>query len=216
MPTFRGFPAGAVRVTPVPDLFFSELLAAIDDLGELKVTLALVWRLARQAPPACLSRAELAGAAGLDAAAVDAALARAAARGTVLALGARNPHGESERFYFLNDARGRRDIQQVRRGTLRLKRGAAPHEPPSAPKPNVFALYEQHIGMLTPLMAETLQEVAPQYPEAWIAEAFAQAVRYNKRSWRYVEAILKRWQSDGRKPEPPRKPSSARPLKPAR
>src|SRR3972149_5938660 len=43
MARFRGFPAGAVNSTPVPNLFFSGLLPTIDDLAELKVTLHFFW-----------------------------------------------------------------------------------------------------------------------------------------------------------------------------
>jgi DnaD/phage-associated family protein len=40
---FPGFPAGNLKVTPVPDLFFSELLPLVDNLVELKVTLHCLW-----------------------------------------------------------------------------------------------------------------------------------------------------------------------------
>jgi len=40
---FSGFPAGNLKVTPVPDLFFSDLLPLVDNLVELKVTLHCLW-----------------------------------------------------------------------------------------------------------------------------------------------------------------------------
>ena len=43
MPPFTGFPAGKTHLTPIPGPFFSELLPAIDHLGELKVTLYAFW-----------------------------------------------------------------------------------------------------------------------------------------------------------------------------
>ncbi len=42
---FDGFPEGRVRLTPVPGSFFTELLPAIDHLGELKVSAYVFWRL---------------------------------------------------------------------------------------------------------------------------------------------------------------------------
>ena len=39
---FSGFPRG-VRSTPVPDPLFNSLLAEIEDLAELKVTLRSLW-----------------------------------------------------------------------------------------------------------------------------------------------------------------------------
>jgi DNA replication protein len=43
MKGFAGFPKGNLRFTPVPSLFFSELLPIIDDIDELKVTLYCFW-----------------------------------------------------------------------------------------------------------------------------------------------------------------------------
>ena len=220
MAAFDGFPPGRVRVTPLPDLFFSELLAQVDDLAELKVTLHLFWRLAKRAAPLCVSHRELAADAvlkrALGPASLDDALDRAVARRSLIELRARNCGGESERFFFLNSPSGRRDLAQVRQGKLRLQRGAAPAEAVDAGKPNIFALYEQHIGMLTPLIAEQLEDAATQYPPAWVAEAFDAAVRQNKRSWRYIEAILQRWQRDGKQPEHPRRASAVPALPPKR
>ena len=39
MQGFSGFPAGKQPVVRIPNTFFTELLPAIDDLAELKVTL---------------------------------------------------------------------------------------------------------------------------------------------------------------------------------
>jgi len=48
MKGFAGFPAGKQPYTPVPNLFFSELLPDIDHLGELKVTLHIFWLLTQK------------------------------------------------------------------------------------------------------------------------------------------------------------------------
>lgn len=64
--------------------------------------------------------------------------------------------------------------------------------------PNIFSLYEQNIGVLTPLIAEKLAEAEKAYPPEWVNEAFGLAVSNNKRSWRYIEVILKKWASEGR------------------
>ena len=76
-------------------------------------------------------------------------------------------------------------------------------------RPNVFVLYEQNIGMLTPMIAEELRDAEKHYPEDWIPEAFREAVELNKRSWRYVLRILERWRAEGKDAgkaaaEPPR------------
>lgn len=68
----------------------------------------------------------------------------------------------------------------------------------SVVSPNIFSLYEQNIGVLTPIIAEKLSDADKSYPAEWISEAFSLAVSGNKRNWRYIEAILKRWVSEGR------------------
>jgi DnaD/phage-associated family protein len=72
---------------------------------------------------------------------------------------------------------------------------AESHGPPIV---NVFTLYEQNIGMITPMIAEELKEAEKLYPPQWLEEAFKEAVTLNKRSWRYIARILQRWASEGK------------------
>jgi DNA replication protein len=72
---------------------------------------------------------------------------------------------------------------------------AESRQPPTI---NIFALYEQNIGMITPLIAEELKEAEKLYPPQWIEEAFKEAVTLNKRSWKYIARILERWASEGK------------------
>src|SRR5438105_5231436 len=65
-------------------------------------------------------------------------------------------------------------------------------------RPNIFVLYEQNIGLLSPLLADQLKDAADQYPPEWIEAAFREAVQYNKRKWSYISAILRRWETEGR------------------
>jgi DnaD/phage-associated family protein len=62
----------------------------------------------------------------------------------------------------------------------------------------IFQLYEQNIGMLTPMIADRLRDALEDYPPGWLAEAIEIAVSYNKRSWAYCEAILERWRTEGK------------------
>jgi len=52
--------------------------------------------------------------------------------------------------------------------------------------------------MITPMIAEELQEAEKLYPPRWIEEALKEAVTLNKRSWRYIARILERWASEGK------------------
>jgi DnaD/phage-associated family protein len=66
------------------------------------------------------------------------------------------------------------------------------------PPADIFSLYEQNIGMLTPMIAEALQEAEKLYPAEWIESAFKEAVALNKRSWKYIARILERWAIEGK------------------
>ena len=209
MKTFSGFPAGKVRQTPLPDLFFSELLPQIDDLAELKLTLHAFWRLYRQkGQPRFLDRIALEsdtllldslrvpGRAPKDVLAE--ALDRAVARGTFLILQVRLS-GEERTWYFPNTDQGRRAIARLQAGTLQVRDVTVPPEAETPPpeRPNIFTLYEQNIGTLQPLIAEELREAEETYPQTWIEAAFRIAAQRNVRHWRYVRAILERWSSKG-------------------
>ena len=51
MKGFPGFPEGKLRLTPIPNLFFSDLLPQIDDLSEMKVVLYAFWALGKKDGP---------------------------------------------------------------------------------------------------------------------------------------------------------------------
>ena len=68
-------------------------------------------------------------------------------------------------------------------------------------RPDVFGLYEQNIGVISPIMADRLNEALSLYPEEWIRDAIGEAVTYNKRNWRYIQAILENWTTEGRSDE---------------
>ena len=204
MKGFAGFPGGPVRMTPVPEPFFSGLLPQIDHLGELKITLYVLWRFARQdGPQRYLSLSELredadllAGLGGIGESgekALDDALERAVARGTLLTV---RETGTGEAYYFLNSPRGKAAAEGLADGTWRA--GDHPHIARTLERPNVFSLYEQNIGMLTPMMAEILRDAEKTYPAGWIEEAVRIAVEHNARSWKYVAAVLERWKKEGR------------------
>lgn len=208
MPPFPGFPPGKVLLVPIPAQFFTHLLPEIDHLGELKVVLYAFWRASQsEAPLRYLTRedflrdevfmAGLGGSAEEAAAVLDEALAQAVARGVLLraevAVG-----DEPLALYFLNTPKGRSAADAVRAGHWRP---AADEDRPVhlyLTRPNIFRLYEEHIGPLTPLMADQLEEAEAQYPLDWIEEAFRIAVAHNVRRWRYIEAILERWKKEGR------------------
>ena len=205
---FPGFPEGKLKVTPIPNLFFSELIPAIDHLGEMKVTPYAFWALAKKESRFLyLTRDEMAsdqilldslsspGMKPLDA--LDDAIERAVARGTLLQASI-DFEGGTEVFFFLNSPKGRAAIEGIERGEwLPSRKEGRPLEL-RVERPNIFILYEQNVGPLTPMIAERLREAEGDYPSQWIEDAIRIAVENNVRKWRYIEAILEDWRTKGR------------------
>ena len=92
---------------------------------------------------------------------------------------------------------GTRRFEALREGSLSVAEIQAANPLPNPDKPNIYYLYEQNIGPLTPMIAEILTEDAETYPETWLREAMQQAVSRNIRNWKYVQAILISWQEKG-------------------
>ncbi|MEI6044820.1 MAG: DnaD domain protein, partial [Chloroflexota bacterium] len=65
-------------------------------------------------------------------------------------------------------------------------------------RPDIYTLYEQNIGSLTPILSERLREATQLYPAEWVEAAFTEAVNYNRRSWAYISRILENWAIDGK------------------
>jgi len=65
-------------------------------------------------------------------------------------------------------------------------------------QPNIFSLYEENIGTLTPMLADELRDAEALYPWPWVEAAFREAVENNRRSWRYISNILEQWRTKGR------------------
>ncbi|MFA5079932.1 MAG: DnaD domain protein, partial [Dehalococcoidia bacterium] len=55
---------------------------------------------------------------------------------------------------------------------------------------NIFTLYEQEIGDLTPGISELLKDAETEYPSEWISGAIKLAATQNKRNWSYIKGIL--------------------------
>ena len=205
-PAFEGFVAGGAATT-LPSQFFAELLPQIDDEAELRVTLYAMYAIGRQRGPLRAVRAsDLAGEAPLRRAlttfggdeALGPAVERAAARGSLLTLALDG----GDTLCFVNDEAGRRSLDRVRSGAAALPEGATftPRRPEAgglaASEP--ARVYEQEIGLLTPSTSEALAEACERYPEEWVADALRAAARNNARSWAYAEAILRRWEREGK------------------
>ena len=194
MKKFQGF-TGSETFTPLPDSFFQNLLTGIEDLNELKVTLFALWRIGKMEGTFHFMREEDFSAClpeGSDEQArrgLQTGLEKAVSRGSLL-----QAASGDEVLYFLNSPRGRAAADSFVQGKWQPD---ATGSIPPLERPNIFKLYEENIGPLTPLIADALKDAERTYKPEWVAEALEIAVKNNKRNWRYVEAILKRWKEEG-------------------
>ena len=211
MKQFSGFPA-RMEFTPIPNIFFSSLLPQISDIDELRITLHIFWLLYRKRGyPRFTTYRELAGNTSLMKSfregqkqpdeVLAGALEKAVSRGTILHL-VIDKDGAPEDIYLLNSDSDRRVAAKIQNGEFALaglKSGGQAH--PDADiesQPNIFALYEQNIGMLTPKIADELRAAEKQYPQDWIKDAIKEATIQNVRKWSYISAILERWTTEGK------------------
>jgi DnaD/phage-associated family protein len=106
----------------------------------------------------------------------------------------------SEDIYFLNDESSRQAVERIHAGELKLAglKTGVPAPAPPEPLPDIYTLYEQNIGMLTPMIADELRDAEKIYPEDWIRDAVKEAALHNKRNIKYITKILENWSVQGR------------------
>ncbi|NJN67195.1 MAG: DnaD domain protein [Chloroflexaceae bacterium] len=204
---FTGFSTD--ELIGLPPEFFTEVSPFITLPSELKVTLHIFYRLSRQRRqarhPRRISWDELGQdrvlRQGLRAISkvrspeelLEEGINAAVRRGSLLHV-AQPGDGRIINWYLVNTAANRAWLEQVGRGwDGQPAEGIAPEQ-----RPSVLALYEQNIGLITPLLLDELREAEERYPPRWVEEAIREAVRSNVRSWRYVRKVLERWESNGR------------------
>ena len=206
--TYPGFPA-RVRRVPVPAPLVGSLLSQIDDILELKCTLRVVALLSqKRGYPRFVTLKELQTDESLLRAAptdtstraaslIENALGSAVRRGT-LSFAVIGAGGVRQPIFGLNTDADRAGLAKL------AERPPHPTERDESPvvslddRPNIFELYEQNIGILSPMISDALLEAEQIYPDEWIEDAIGEAVAQNKRSWRYVSRILERWEREGR------------------
>lgn len=217
---FAGFPSSGLA-TAVPNLFFARILPQIARPEELVLTVYFFYA-QQQAPgprrtPRFLTRRELAAdtallrslanlAGGTDHEALARGLDAALERNTLFRAEI-DIAGRPEEVFAVNTPSNRRAMEALAGRTLSLEEPLPPAE--GIATPNIFALYEENIGTITPLIAEHLQDAEERYSADWIREAFREAVSLNKRNWRYIATILRRWETEGPDYEKPERDTEA-------
>ncbi len=207
--TFTGFSTD--DPVKLPRELFTEVLPAIAQLSELKVTLhffhllpksrrrprMIEWTELRDDALLARSLRAIAPLRSVEEVLIE-GLEATVRRGTLLHLAI--PEGPRVGNWYLANT------EYNRAWVARVAKGDVAWMPPPAipqPQPSLFALYEQNIGVLTPILVAELKEAQQIYPATWFQEAIREAVRSNKRSWRYIRAVLDRWAREGRGSTPP-------------
>jgi DnaD/phage-associated family protein len=200
---FPGFEENKKGFTGIPDQFFSELLPAISDINELKLVIYLLWSAYKQGDfgtaftlDSLKADEKMIG--GLiekdkSSSALETSLECAVDDHILIKVS----DSDGMEYFFINSPRGR---QAAERFTNKGENAALQVSGADLGmiKPNLFQLYVENIGPLTPLIADMLREAQITYPFEWISEALEIAVQNNVRRWKYIETILTRWQEEGR------------------
>jgi DNA replication protein len=207
---FKGFPARA-EVTPLPNIFFTEVLPRVDNPAEFKVVMQVFFLLSRRKGyPRFVGFNELSsdpvivkGLSNLVPETDDQlkrALELAVQDGILLHLPVETG-GRSDDLYFINNQAEKDTLAKITQGKLKIPDVTirSEDEPEAKLAEDIYNLYEQNIGLLTPIIAEELQEAEHRYPSDWIQDAFREALRANVRNWKYIHSILKRWEREGKK-----------------
>jgi DnaD/phage-associated family protein len=196
-----GFPNSAAG-TVIPNAFFSRVMPGITDPAELVVSAYVFFAFgASKHRPRFVTLAELEADEGLarslgslcEGAIADSlrrGLALAVERGTLLQASA-----DGEALFAPNMPANRRALERLAAEGVTLAEPLPPAE--GEPAPNIYTLYEEQIGGITPLIAEDLRDAEQRYPPEWVREAFREAAELNKRNWRYIRRILERWEIEG-------------------
>jgi len=208
--SFKGFPPRA-EVTPLPNIFFSEVLPLMEDAVEVKVVMQIFFLLSRRKgyprfvrfselihdPVIIKGLREITGNLEIM---LKKALDTAVQAGILMHIPI-DVQQLSDDVYFINNQAERETIRKILEGSLKIAQVEIRkvEEPAQVQPSDIYNLYEQNIGMLTPILAEELQEAEHRYPAEWIQEAFRESLRANVRSWKYIHSILKRWEREGKK-----------------
>ena len=210
--SFDGFPPG-VRYFPVPAPIFGSLLEEIDTLGELKTVIRVLWMIQQKKGPIkfvtqneILADRTLINALGKTELVIS-SIPAAVSRGIFI----KTQHENGSPVYATNSDFNRRSA-----GNFSISPDDSytlEPEPWEAVEilPSIYSLYEQNIGILTPIIGEQIGEAEDKYPAVWITDAIKESASQNKRSWAYISGILERWHREGKDDgKPSRRTSKSR------
>lgn len=199
---FTGFPDGETGYLILPPSYFSSYLPLVDDLDELKLNLVFLQVFGKTDTLIQLSSLEdlncdqnVMNIFNGDHNRLKTALRKSVERGSLLQIF--DPK-TNKTFYTLSASYSRLILDQIESGTRNLDSLFSDEVILRGDTSNIFKLYEENIGILTPIITEILIEDEKEFSASWIREAIQIAVENNARNWKYVHAILVSWKNEGK------------------
>lgn len=199
---FNGFPEGETDQIIIPPDYFVNYLPLVDDLDELKLNLVILWISSKSDKLLLLFSLENLTADpnifdifNRDQSRIKNALEKSVKRESILEI---CEEKTNKTMYFLNTPFNKIIFEKIKAEKISLADFSS-NELVSMNHPsNIFRLYEENIGILTPMISEILKEDELEFPAHWIREAIQIAVQHNARNWKYVHAILVSWKNEGK------------------
>jgi len=198
---FQGFNDDQRSLIRLPESFFSDVLPFINDFDQLRLLLYMFWHLEQQETKIRYFRWRDFES---DTKLCEMIMGQESLLNALEGLVSKNVVLQvdlpwmDETYYFINGSQGRAAAVALENGEW--SESAKDRKPIqlTSQKPNIFLLYEENIGPITPMIADILKDDEKTYPTVWISDAIEIAVTRNIRNWKYIQAILNRWQKEGR------------------
>lgn len=207
-----GFPlADDYAVTRVPNTVLGRVLAGVEDVGVIKLIFRAVWLLERQSGyPRIISVEQLrtdrvVSVVFGDASAFDRALGYAVECGILVRIWV-----DGVERLMLNTESARRASTEVGVNGESDEEDGWDSPAVRSVEANAFRAYEENIGVLSPMIRESILSSLEDFTDEEITEAIRIAVENESRSWSFVSGVLRRWAREGVPDEPRTKYPSRR------
>ncbi len=199
--SIKGFPLpDDFATTRVPNAVLGRVLSTIDDADEVKMILRAIWLLEHQRGyPRYITRDDLRRDRVLSVAIAvqsdfDRILKSVIERGVFVEVSIND-----NTCLMLNTASARRASIEVPSTTDILNKDNNNWEIPAASTrhADAFRAYEENIGILSPMIRQSILAALEDFTDEDITRAVRIAVENESRSWSFVAGILRRWTRDG-------------------
>ena len=197
----KGFPlSDDFAATRIPNAVLGRVLASIDDADEIKLIFRAIWLLEHQRGyPRYITRDDLRrdrvlSVAIADQSDFDRILKSAIERGVFVEVSINN-----NICLMFNTESARRATIEVAQTTDISNKDDNSWETAavSTKTDDAFRAYEENIGLLSPMIRQSILAALEDFTDEDITRAVRIAVENESRSWSFVAGVLRRWARDG-------------------